>query len=202
MRGRRDTRDAAFWRAPQSARAIRSVVTSQPPSDHPTEHGSLAIRHVHLLFWGSVWESMAERRVQFAAAFQEALAADAAKVSRRHAPGLIVTASVISTAALTSPGDPPELLAHADVSALVANLMSKRALSPWAGPGAALYCVVLRSPLAQLDGRERFAYTAYRQNMRDVHCGWLYCQEDPEMIAECARKLLAEVEAALLTDAV
>lgn len=193
-------RPTAFWRAAAPARTPASPTAIQIPSAYATETGRPTVRHAHLLFWGSAWEGMVERRKQIVAAFQAALSDGS-----MEAASPLVLASVISTATHTSPGDPPELLAHADVTALVANLMSKRALSPWNGPGAALYCVVLRSPLSPTspaNGRERFAYTAYRQNMRDIHCGWLFCQDDAELVAECARKLLAEVESALLTDAV
>lgn len=192
---------SAFWRAPAATRALRAAPDTNSPADHMNEPRTLAIRRVHLLFWGSVWDEMVGRREQIASAFRTALLEGATHVESDDEPIPLVTASVISAAAHTSPADPPELLANADVTALVANLMSKRALSPWVGNGVALYCVALCPRATQVDGRERFASTSYRQNMRDIHCGWLICHDDAEMVAECARKLLAEVESALLVDA-
>lgn len=200
MRNPSHTRDALRRRSVSPGVLPASTVSRRAADDH-SRAPEPVIGHVHLLFWGSEWEDAAERRGQIASAFQAALAEHDTDLQADRPPDPCVTTSVISSAAHTSPGDPPELLAHADVSALVANLMSKRALSPWQGAGVALYCVVLRPQVTLANGRERFAYTAYRENMRDVHCGWLFCQDEPAVIAECARKLLAEVESALRSDA-
>lgn len=182
-------RDAALWR-----------VSGGPRQTEASRAYTDAIQHVHLLFWGSEWQYEGAAREQMAVGFREALLGPL----RANLPEdeTRVTMSVVSTAAHTSPGDPPELLANSDVTALVANLMCKRAIAHWSEDGVALYCVVLGPSVQLVDGANRYAYTAYRQNMRDVHCGWLICQQEPKRVVECARRLLAEVESALCSDAV
>lgn len=197
-----NARDSALWRTPAATRGLRVAPDVHSPGNHPNEPRTLAIRRVQLLFWGNIWKEMVERREQIATAFRAALLDGAIHAEPHVEPIPLVTTSVISAAAHTSPGDPPELLANADVTALVANLMSKRALTPWAGTGETLYCVVLCAETTRVDERGWFAYTPYRQNMRDIHCGWLLAQDDPVVVAERARKLLDEVESALLADAV
>jgi hypothetical protein len=163
----------------------------------------VTIRRVHLLFWGSVWEHAAERRQQIAGAFEGALAEHTAitgtGVTREREP--LVEMSVISTATHTSPADPPELLVHSDVTALVANLMSVRPVAMRRGSGVTLYCVVLPPNARDTESNALFAYTAYRENARDVHCGWLVCHEELASLPDCARKLLMAVEFTLPSDA-
>lgn len=202
MRTPQPYRDSTIWRANAKARVVRASTNNQQAACLPEETSASTIHHVHLLFWGSAWEGKIERRERIAAAFRDVIVGSTEGAERSAASDPLVKMSVVSVATHTSPGDPPDLIANADVTALVANLMSKRAVSPWAGGGVALYCVVL-CPIADMaEGQERFAYTAYRENTHDVHCGWLVCHDDPEMIADCVCKLLAEVESALLTDVV
>ncbi|MGH2487527.1 MAG: hypothetical protein ACRDHE_16110, partial [Ktedonobacterales bacterium] len=195
--------DRARWRV-GAATSASTPATARQNMDH--SHVALAgaiIRRVHLLFWGSVWEQSAERRQRIADAFTCALAehtavTDAGGTLEREP---LVEMSVISAATHTSPADPPDLLVHADVTALVANLMSARPVAMRRGSGATLYCVVLPPTARDTEGNAHFAYTAYRENARDVHCGWLVCHEELASLPDCARKLLAAVESALLADA-
>ena len=202
MRTSRPFLDTPRWRAGAATGADTFPAARQNASHPQGARVDTSISRVHLLFWGSAWEHAAERRQQIADAFTGALAD---RTAITEAGGALereplVEMSVISAATHTSPADPPDLLVHSDVTALVANLMSARPVAMRRGSGATLYCVVLPPNASDTEGNSHFAYTAYRENARDVHCGWLVCHEEPASLPDCARKLLAEVESALLAD--
>lgn len=202
MRISRPFLDTPRWRAGAATGAATLPAARQNTALPSDARADAIIRRVHLLFWGSVWERAAERRQQIAAAFTRALtdhtAIPDATGTLEGEP--LVEMSVISAATHTSPGDPPNPLVHSDVTALVANLMSAGPVAMRRGSGATFYCVVLPPNASDTEGGAHFAYTAYRMNARDVHCGWLVCHEELTSLADCARKLLAEVESALLAD--
>jgi hypothetical protein len=203
MRTSRPSLDRFEWHAGAATGAATLSAARQNAAHPQVVIADVTIRRVHLLFWGSSWEHGAERRQQIADAFEGALAEHTAiaEVDGTRESEPLVEMSVISTATHTSPADPPELLVHSDVTALVANLMSARPVAMRRGSGATLYCVVLTPNSRGAEGNAHFAYTAYRENARDVHCGWLVCHEELASLPDCARKLLAAVESALLADA-
>ncbi|HEV2404187.1 MAG TPA: hypothetical protein VGR88_01975 [Ktedonobacterales bacterium] len=203
MRASRPSLDRFEWYAGAATGATTLSAARQNAAHPQVVIADATIRRVLLLFWGQVWEDAAERRQQIADAFEGALAEHTAITgvdgTRESVP--VVEMSVISTATHTSPADPPELLVHSDVTALVANLMSARPVAMRRGSGATLYCVVLPPNACGAEGNAHLAYTAYRENARDVHCGWLACHEELGLLPDCARKFLAAVESALLAGA-
>ncbi len=203
MRTSRPSLDRFEWYA-GGATGSTTLSAARQNAAHPqVVIPEVTIRRVHLLFWGSAWEHATERRERIADAFEGALAEHTAitgaGVTRESEP--LVEMSVISTATHTSPADPPELLVHSDVTALVANLMSARPVAMRRGSGATLYCVALLPNAHAAEGNADVAYTSYRENARDVHCGWLVCHDELASLPDRARQILAAVESALLADA-